>query len=144
MTPSTQIVLALFAMIILVTVVTVRLFVVRVDEFKEKRIRPQEAATSLQISQKLQSVQASDNFKNLFEVPVLFYLLCSIVLATNKSTLLFAVGAWVFVLLRTAHTFIQCTYNDVMHRFACFAASSLVLLAMWVLLAVEVASKSAT
>jgi hypothetical protein len=144
MAASMQIVLACFAMVLLVTVVTVRLFVVRVGEFRAKRIRPQEAATSIQVAQKLQSVQASDNFKNLFEVPVLFYLLCAIVLATNNSTLLLAVGAWLYVLLRVAHSFIQCTYNNVMHRFACFAASSLVLLAMWVVLAIEVASKSAT
>jgi hypothetical protein len=144
MNASTQIVLACFAMVVLVAVVTVRLFVVRVGEFKAKQIRPQEAATSIQINQKLQSVQASDNFKNLFEVPVLFYLLCSVVLVTNKSSLLFVAGAWAFVLFRFGHSFIQCTYNNVMHRFGCFAISGLVLLAMWVALAIQLVAKTAT
>lgn len=144
MTTSAQIVLACFAMAVLVSIVTVRLFVVRVAEFKAKRIRPQEAATSLQVAEKLQSVQASDNFRNLFEVPVLFYLLCAVILATKSATLPFAIGAWLFVLLRFAHSFIQCTYNNVMHRFAFFAASSLLLLVLWVVLAIEVIFRSAT
>ena len=143
MDASTQIVFACFAMALLVTVVTVRLFIVRVGEFKAKRIRPQEAATSIQVAQKLQSVQASDNFRNLFEVPVLFYLLCALVVASNNATHLFAVGAWAFVVLRYGHSFIQCTYNNVMHRFACFATSSLILLALWIALAIVSAAKSA-
>jgi hypothetical protein len=144
MNASTQIVLACFVMVVLVAVVVVRLFVVRVGEFKTKRIRPQEAATSIQVTQKLQLVQASDNFKNLFEVPVLFYLLCAVLLATNESSLFFVAGAWAFVLFRVAHSCIQCTYNNVMHRFACFAISGLVLLVMWVALVVKLAAKSAT
>ena len=143
MNAPTQIVLACFAMVVLVATVTVRLFVVRVGEFRAKRIRPQEAATSIQVNQKLQSVQASDNFKNLFEVPVLFYLLCSVLLATNESNLFFVAGAWVFVLLRFTHSFIQCSYNNVMHRFTCFAISGLVLLAMWGALVIELVAKSA-
>lgn len=141
MNPSTHIVLACFALVALVAMVTVRLFLVRVGEFKAKRIRPQEAATSLQVAEKLQSVQASDNYRNLFEVPVLFYALCAVVLATDRSNDLFAAGAWVFVLLRFGHSFIQCTYNNVMHRFAAFAGSSLVLLALWAVLVVEVTTK---
>jgi len=129
-------------MAILVTVGTVRLFIVRVGEFKAKRIQPQQAATSILVAQKLHSVQASDNFRNLFEVPVLFYLLCALVLASNNSSLFFVVGAWAFVALRFGHSFIQCTYNNVMHRFACFATSSLILLAMWVALTIVSAAKS--
>jgi hypothetical protein len=144
MTASTHIVLACFAMVVLVAAVTVRLFVVRVGEFKAKKIHPQEAATSLQVAAKLQSVQASDNFRNLFEVPVLFYLLCAVAIATNNASGLFAIGAWLFVVLRAAHSVIQCTYNNVMHRFAFFALSSLVLLTLWLVLAVAVVSKNAT
>lgn len=144
MNASTQIVFTCFAMVVLVAIVAVRLFVVRVSEFKTKRIRPQEAATSTQVTKKLQLVQASDNFNNLFEVPILFYLLCSVLLATNESSLFFVAGAWAFVLLRVAHSYIQCTYNNVMHRFACFATSSVVLLAMWFTLVIELAAKNST
>ncbi|TDM05444.1 MAG: hypothetical protein C4K60_11735 [Ideonella sp. MAG2] len=143
MNASTHIIFACFAMVALVAVVAVRMFVVRVAEFKQRRIHPQEAATSILAGQKLQAVQASDNFKNLFEVPVLFYLLCSVLLATNNSSNGYVAGAWVFVLFRGAHSYIQCTYNNVMHRFACFAISSLVLLAMWVGMVIELAAKRA-
>lgn len=144
MNAFTQIVLACFAMVVLVAVVAARLFLVRMGEFKAKRIRPQEAATSIQIGQKLQSVQASDNFKNLFEIPVLFHLICVVLLATNQSSLLFAAGAWAFVLFRFGHSFIQCTYNNVMDRFGCSAMSGLILLAMWVALVIQLVAKSAT
>ena len=40
--------------------------------------------------------------------------------------------AWLFVVLRSIHSFIHTTYNTVIHRFAIFVASSLVLLGMWV------------
>ena len=123
-------------MVLLVLAVGVRMFIVRVGEFKAKRIRPQDAATSLQVAQKLQAVQASDNFRNLFEVPVLFYVWCALVIATQQANLYFAVGAWAFVVLRVGHSFIQCTYNKVMHRFACFATSSLILLLLWCALAI--------
>ena len=41
----------------------------------------------------------------------------------------FALGAlaWLYVALRYAHSAIHCTYNRVMHRFAVFIASMLVL-----------------
>jgi hypothetical protein len=38
--------------------------------------------------------------------------------------------AWIYVLLRVAHTLIQCTVNIVTMRFSVFALSTLVLMAM--------------
>ena len=39
--------------------------------------------------------------------------------------------SWAFVLLRMAHSFIHCTYNNVRHRFTAYVASSFVLFLMW-------------
>ena len=57
-------------MVLLTFFVGLRLFAVRVREMREQRIHPQTASTSLQMASQLQNVQAADNFKNLFEVPV--------------------------------------------------------------------------
>ncbi|MFY8179291.1 MAG: MAPEG family protein, partial [Limnohabitans sp.] len=38
---------------------------------------------------------------------------------------------------RYVHSYIQCTHNKVMPRFYAFAASSLTLLLMWVLFAID-------
>jgi hypothetical protein len=99
------------------------MFFVRSKEMREKRIHPQAASTSLQMAIKLQNVQASDNFKNLFEVPVLFYALVGVSLALSQTPRWLVAGAWLFVVLRIVHSFIHCTYNRVMHRFAAFGAS---------------------
>jgi hypothetical protein len=75
---ETHLIGPLAAMALLVLVVGIRLFSVRVSEMRQKRVRPQAVATSLQMTAALERVQAADNFKNLFELPVLF--LCAVYL----------------------------------------------------------------
>ena len=43
--------------------------------------------------------------------------------------------AWLYVACRIAHSFVHLTYNNVLHRLATFGASTVVLLALWVVLA---------
>mgnify|MGYP005674111505 FL=1 len=72
------------------------------------------------------------NFENLLEMPVLFYALgaLAIVLKINDATLVSQ--AWLFVLLRVAHTAIHITYNNSLHRLIIFVLSMLTLLSMWI------------
>jgi hypothetical protein len=119
-------------MVTLTFLVGLRLLAVRIREMKQQRIHPQAASTSLQMAAKLQDVQAADNFKNLFEVPVLFYALCAVALAVSHVPVWLAFGAWLFVALRVAHTLIHCTYNKVMHRFPIFMFGFAVVVALWV------------
>lgn len=119
-------------MVLLTFFVGLRLFAVRIREMREQRIHPQTASTSLQMANKLKNVQAADNFKNLFEVPVLFYALCAIALAVSHVPVWLAFGAWLFVALRVAHSVIHCTYNKVMHRFPVFMLGFAVLVVLWV------------
>ena len=99
---------------------------------RRKRIHPQAASTSVKMAAHLNDVQAADNFRNLFEVPVLFYALGAVALATHQTPSWLVVGAWVFVVLRVVHSFIHCTYNKVMHRLAVFLTSLWLLVALWV------------
>lgn len=119
-------------MVLITFFVGLRLFAVRVREMREQRIHPQTASTSLQMASQLKNVQAADNFKNLFEVPVLFYALCAVALATAHVPAWLALGAWLFVLLRLAHSINHCTYNKVMHRFPVFMLGFAVVVALWV------------
>jgi hypothetical protein len=120
------------AMVLLTSLVGLCLFVVRIREMKERRVHPQTASTSLQMANKLKNVQAADNFKNLFEIPVLFYALCALALAVSHIPAWLALGAWLFVVLRVAHSVIHCTYNKVMHRFPVFMLGFAVVVALWV------------
>jgi hypothetical protein len=123
---------AALALVILTVIVATRLLYTRVQEMRQKRIHPQAAATSVQMAARLENVQAADNFRNLVEVPVLFYALVAVALAAHHTPAWLVIGVWLFVLLRVAHSAIHCTYNKVMHRLAVFLASFALLVGLWV------------
>lgn len=65
----------------------------------------------------------SDNLKNLFEVPVLFYVLVLYLYVTGQVDQTYLWAAWGFVLFRALHSAVHCTVNIVMLRFALYALS---------------------
>ena len=75
--------------------------------------------------------RAADNYRNLFEMPVLFYLALVVTAIAGLVTPLSLGLAWAYVALRVVHSAIHCGYNRVMHRFYAFLASNLVLWALW-------------
>jgi hypothetical protein len=129
-------------MVLLVFAVGGRLLLVRVREMRQKRIGPQAVSDSRQVAARFENVQASDNFRNLFEVPVLFYALCAVALATGHVPGWLVAGSWVFVALRIVHSFVHCTYNRVTHRFAAFVTSFALLVLMWLGLFATLAGRS--
>lgn len=116
----------------------------RIAEMKTRKIHPQQVATSRQAAETYQNIQSADHFRNLFEVPVLFYALCAFLAITELTTLLMLACAWGFVLLRAAHTYIHLTHNKVIRRFQVFVASTIVLYVMWGLFAIRLITQSAT
>ena len=114
----------LVAQVVLVAIVAVRMYVVRVWEIRAQHIDPQSMATSRIAAQAFQNVAAADNFRNLFEIPVLFFAVCAALAITDSVTPLQLVLAWLYVGLRAVHSFIHVTYNRVMHRFSVYVAST--------------------
>ncbi len=119
------------ALALLTFVVWIRMFFVRVGEMRRLRIHPQAVATSSQAAQRFVDTRVADNFRNLFELPVLFYAALGIAFAIGAVDLPALVLAWLFVALRVLHSLIQCSYNRVMHRFRAYAAGGFVLWALW-------------
>ncbi|WP_160328637.1 MULTISPECIES: MAPEG family protein [Kordiimonas] len=74
---------------------------------------------------------AGENYNHQFEMPVLFYVLCLGAMATGLGDALTVQLAWAYVGLRLVHHVIHVTYNKVMHRFAVFMLSGLVIVAMF-------------
>lgn len=68
--------------------------------------------------------------KNLFELPVLFYVLCLYLYLTGRVDEYYVVASWLFVVGRAVHALIYCAYNKVLHRFIAYFLSALVLWAM--------------
>jgi hypothetical protein len=126
----------LIAQVVLVAIVAIRMYVVRVAEIRARHIHPQSLATSRIASEALQNVAAADNFRNLFEVPVLFFAVCAALAITDAATPLQLALAWLYVGLRVVHSFIHVTYNRVMHRLSVYVASTLCVFIMWGLFAV--------
>jgi hypothetical protein len=84
-----------------------------------------------------EAVQKTGNhFRNLTEMPPLFYIICLAVMFLGRTDVYFIVLAWSYVALRVGHSLIHLTVNKVAPRFFLFAASNILLLIMWVRLAV--------
>jgi hypothetical protein len=72
----------------------------------------------------------SNNLKNLFELPVVFYALCVILFVTGRVDPVQLKAAWIFVGCRVAHSLVHCTFNWVSWRFATYFLGSVVLWGM--------------
>lgn len=137
MIPDHAILLPPTLMAFLTGYVWLRLGSDRLAELKQRRIHPQQVATARQAAETYQNVQSADHFRNLFEVPVLFYVLCGFLAITKLTTILLLACAWGFFLLRVLHTYIHLTHNKVVRRFQAFVASTIVLYVMWGLFALR-------
>ena len=120
------------AMVGLTALVWVKLYLDRLLEMRAKQIDPQALASARAAAGRLERTQAADNFRNLFEVPVLFYVLCVALTMNGVSTPGFVATAWAYVVLRALHSLIHVTYNRVVHRFLVYVASTLLLFGMWI------------
>lgn len=108
----------------------------RVGEIRARRIPVQSLARARDTANALQDSQAMDNFNNLLQMPVLFYVLCLAVQVTAPAADGFLYAAWLYVALRAAHSLIQVTYNRVLHRFYVWTAGNVLLFGLWVWFAV--------
>jgi hypothetical protein len=72
----------------------------------------------------------ADNYNHLHEAPTLFYAVAIVLALIGQGDGFNTTLAWAYVGLRVAHSIVQATFNRVMVRFALFALSSLVLMAL--------------
>ena len=137
MAVATQILWPMVAQVALTAAVWVALYIARIGEMNARRINPQSVRTSRLAAGVLENVAAADNFRNLFEVPVLFFAVCLAFAVSARTSPGAVVLAWLYVALRAAHSLIHLSYNRVMHRFTVYAASTLTVFALWLLFAWE-------
>jgi hypothetical protein len=127
-----SILLPAVVLMLITSLVWFNMFLRRVVFIKSAGLDPQDYQTPERLNAVLnERVQAPANcFKNLFEVPVIFYALTAFVAAMAVGDPVFVNMAWAFVGLRALQACVHCTYNRVMHRFYAYFASSLIL---WVM-----------
>ncbi|MEM7633994.1 MAG: MAPEG family protein [Pseudomonadota bacterium] len=85
-------------------------------------------------------LKASNNYKNQFEIPVLFFAVVATALAVKAATPLFVWLAWGFVAARIVHSICHCGSNRLPVRFVSFFASVIAVTIMWAMLAAHVFS----
>jgi hypothetical protein len=118
-----------FAMILLTLIVWIYMYVRRIRFITNRKLRPEELEpiAFAQISPPSIS-NPSDNLKNLFEMPILFYALVLYLFLTKQVDMVYVAAAWGFVLFRTMHSAVHCTFNWVMLRFYLYLCASI---AVW-------------
>ena len=127
----------LLAMFLLVCLVAATMLGRRVTFYKQNRVHPQKTATSSQMAAVMPDSRGPDNFRNLFELPIMFYVATLIIYAAGLVCTPHLILAWGYVIARYVHSFIHCTSNVVMHRFYAFLTSCVLLVCIWLMLAYQ-------
>lgn len=68
---------------------------------------------------------------NQFQVPVLFYLICVLLLVTHLVDSVHIILAWIFVISRLVHAYIHTGSNLVRQRFSVFVIGITAVVIMW-------------
>ncbi|QBB72147.1 hypothetical protein ELE36_18235 [Pseudolysobacter antarcticus] len=135
------ILLPVFGLVLLTFVVWLQMYVVRFNAARKNKIAIDDL-TPFNCNLPRAFITSGDNLRNLFELPVLFYLAAVLLLILHRDDAIYVWLAWAYFALRCLHSFIHTTYNRVSHRFAVYFLSSLVLWAIWLRLALQVLSAS--
>ena len=115
-----------FAMLILTLLVWLYMYSRRIPFIKQSNFGPGELTPQeLQRRSPPAVSNPSDNLKNLFEIPVLFYFLALYLFVTNQGDQIYLIASWVFVIFRIAHSVVHCTFNAIMLRFSLYLISTL-------------------
>ena len=116
-------------MILLTLVVWIYMYARRLPFIAQSRLKPEQItpAELARLSPPAVS-NPSDNLKNLFEIPVIFYALVLYVYVTQQVDAVYVVAAWIFVAFRVLHSAVHCTVNIVPLRFLFYCISTL---AIW-------------
>jgi hypothetical protein len=130
----------LLAMFVLVCLVGATMLARRIAFYRSNRVHPQKTATSVQMAATITDSRAADNFRNLFETPVLFYVAVLTIFAAGLVCTAQIALAWSYVATRYLHSYLQCSSNIVMRRFYAFLASCALLSCMWLMLAYQLIS----
>jgi len=118
-----------FATLFLTLLVWVYMYVRRISFIRSNNLSEKELSPVVfaQLSPP-EVANPSDNLKNLFEIPVLFYTLVLYLFVTQQVDPTYVTAAWIFVVFRVLHSFVHCTFNLIILRFYLYLIATL---AVW-------------
>jgi len=115
-----------FVMLMLTIIVWVYMYARRIPFIRNSDFGPGEL-TPITLQQRSPPAVSnpSDNLKNLFEIPVLFYFVSLFLFATNQVDQIYLFASWFFVVFRIFHSVVHCTFNAILLRFSLYVVSTL-------------------
>jgi hypothetical protein len=132
-----SVLLPVFVLVALTFVLLVRTGRARFAAVRAKEVKVRDVALG-QRAWPAAVQQVANTYQNQFELPVLFYVLVALALATRQADLVFVVMSWIFVATRLVHAWIYATSNIVKRRFQTFLAGAIVLMLMWIIFAARI------
>jgi hypothetical protein len=129
-----RVIYPMFAMVVLTAVVLATLFRSRVGAVRQGLV----SAAYFRIYQGAvepeSTAKPARHFANLFEAPILFYVVCLAAMIMQFTGAAMQALAWIYVAARIAHTYIHLGGNRLRHRIRAYFFGWGVLLMMWIYL----------
>jgi hypothetical protein len=134
-----RVIYPMFAMVVLTSLVLVTLFRSRVGAVRQGLV----SAAYFRIYQgevePESTAKPARHFVNLFEAPVLFYVVCLAAMITQVTGIAMQALAWTYVAARIVHSYVHLGGNRLRRRMRAYFFSWFVLLVMWIYLVGAVA-----
>ena len=138
---SMEILYPIFAMFALTAFAVFRLGFMRRAAVKKGKVDRRYYIAFQDYEEPSDLVVASRHVVNLFEAPVLFYIVAIMIYVTDEVTWILVSLSWLYALSRYVHSYIHLYSNVVLWRFRVFAASWVLLVIIWLIFAVQILLK---
>lgn len=132
------IIFPLIAMFVLTCLIGIWMVKLRFKAVREDGLNPGYFLTNRGAKLPDYLAKVSNHYVNLFELPVLFYVVCIVIYAGNKVDASYIVLACLFVIIRYIHAYIHTTYNHLRHRRNTFLCGLILLAIIWLRLAAQI------
>jgi hypothetical protein len=124
----------MFAMVLLTAFVLATLFRSRVGAVRKGFLSAAYFRIYQGETEPESSAKPARHFVNLFEAPVLFYVVCLAAMITHFTGIAMQVLAWIYVAARVVHAYVHLGGYRLRHRMRAYFFGWGVLLAMWIYL----------
>jgi len=126
------ILLPMFAQVLLTFVLLGWMSLLRLRVVRRGDVSPQQVALREPVWPP-HVMQVGNAFQNQLELPMLFYVVILLALASDALDVTLYVLSWMFVLSRFVHSYIHVTSNRLDRRTAVFVIGAIALFLMWVI-----------
>lgn len=128
----------LFGMFVLSAVILMTMFRARVRAVKSGQIKVGYFKTYESSNLPEDVIKTARHFSNLFETPILFYVICILGMILSVDSSLFVTLAWSYVVARAVHAYVHIGRNKLQIRMSVYTLSWLIMAAMWIILLTRV------